>query len=98
MYFCELENFEGVLTNDMLPYQWSPKFDDNNTVLKDELTVLHDSVKYASQLQNRSTFKIHKDNRASITASSNKKSANQENSKKNIQNSPINSKNKCLLE
>ncbi|GBM96144.1 hypothetical protein AVEN_200540-1, partial [Araneus ventricosus] len=39
-----------VSTNDIWAYQWSAKFNDNNTVFQAELTALHEAVIYASHL------------------------------------------------
>ncbi|GBO03324.1 hypothetical protein AVEN_48562-1 [Araneus ventricosus] len=66
-----------VLTNDIWAYQWSAKFNDNNTVFQAELTALHEAVIYASHLPNHNTSKLHVDNRANIMASSNSKSTNE---------------------
>ncbi|GBM71726.1 hypothetical protein AVEN_126300-1 [Araneus ventricosus] len=84
-----------VLTNDIWAYQWSAKLNDNNTVFQAELIALHEAMKYASYLPNHNTFKIYVDNRTSITASSNSKSANQ--TAKKIQNPPNKSKNPSLV-
>ncbi|GBM13633.1 hypothetical protein AVEN_229600-1 [Araneus ventricosus] len=67
-----------VLTNDIWAYQWSAKLNDNNTVFQAELTAPHEAVIYASHLPNHNAFKIHVDNRESITASFNSKSISQD--------------------
>ncbi|GBM93695.1 hypothetical protein AVEN_181995-1 [Araneus ventricosus] len=67
-----------VLTNDIWAYQWSAKLNDNNTVFQAELTALNEGVTYASYLPNHNTSKIQVDNRASIMASSNSKTKQQE--------------------
>ncbi|GBM80648.1 hypothetical protein AVEN_87028-1 [Araneus ventricosus] len=66
-----------VLTNDIWAYQWSAKLNDNNTVFQAELIALHEAVIYASHLPNLNTSKINVDDRASIMASSNSKSTDE---------------------
>ncbi|GBN20918.1 hypothetical protein AVEN_77101-1 [Araneus ventricosus] len=66
-----------VLTNHIWSYQWSAKFNDDNTVFQAELTALHEAIIYASHLPNHKTSKVHLDIRASTMAASNSKSTNE---------------------